>query len=78
MLARLIILFLDVMYQLVAKMFILSVAAVCRAGYYVSEEGECLLCPNNSDSKEQQAMSCDCKEGYYRYPLEADQPCYCE
>lgn len=48
----------------------------CDPGLYASVvNGECLMCPNNSNSTASGLAECPCDDGYYRTPEEVDLPC---
>ena len=48
--------------------FILSFHVACMRGEYKSIQGneDCVECPENSNSTQTGATSCDCVSGYYR------------
>ncbi len=49
----------------------------CGPGFYGSvANGQCLICPSNSDSTDSGPVdACPCNQGYYRTPQEVDLPC---
>ena len=52
---------------------------VCAPGFYTSAtNGNCLRCPNNSNSTQPGLSECSCNQGYYRTAQDVDLHCVCK